>query len=318
MPDIKSSFPWGHSRRFNAYPEYMKKIFGGRVQKLTIDAGFSCPNRDGSKSTGGCTFCVNDAFNPSYCNPQKSVIQQIREGIEFHEKRYRRAEAFLAYFQAYSNTHAPLEKLIPLYEEALSVEGIAGLVIGTRPDCVNDEKLDYFKKLAEKQHIVIEYGIESVYDKTLMRVNRCHTFQESVDAIKKTADRGIHTGAHMIFGLPGETREEMMQSAQILSALPIHSIKFHQLQIFKGSRLEADYSKNPDDFLLFGEEEYLGFITEYVSQFNPRIIIERIAGETPPRFSVVRPWGPRYDQILVKFERKLEEKDSWQGKYYSA
>jgi radical SAM protein (TIGR01212 family) len=169
--------PWGHSRRFNAYPDYMKRTFGGRVQKLTIDAGFSCPNRDGTKGTGGCTFCLNDAFNPSYCVPQKSVTQQIAEGIAFHEKRYRRATQFLAYFQAFSNTYASVETLEKLYRQALDVDGVIGIVVGTRPDCMDDRKLELLQELSVKHHIVIEYGIESIYDKTLKRVNRCHTLK---------------------------------------------------------------------------------------------------------------------------------------------
>jgi len=294
----------------------MKKAFGGRVQKLTIDAGLSCPNRDGTKGTGGCTFCLNDAFNPSYCHPFKSITQQITEGIIFHEKRYRRSNRYLAYFQAYSNTHAPLEKLVPLYQEALNAEGVIGIVIGTRPDCIDDEKLNYFEELSGKCHVVIEYGIESIYDKTLARVNRQHTFEDSVSAIVKTSERGIHTGGHIILGLPGESREEMLNSACILSSLPLNSIKFHQLQLFKNTVMAQEYYLQPDDFQFFTEEEYLTFMVEYISLLNPAFIIERIAGETPPRFAVMHPWGPRYDQILVKFEKLLEEKNCWQGKLW--
>jgi radical SAM protein (TIGR01212 family) len=292
-------------------------MFGGRVQKLTIDAGFSCPNRDGTKGTGGCTFCLNDAFNPSYCVSHKSVSQQITEGIVFHEKRYRRATKYLAYFQAFSNTHAPVERLASLYNEALNIEGVIGIVIGTRPDCMDAQKLVYFRELSEKYHVVIEYGIESVNNKTLKRVNRCHTFEETADAIINTARAGIHVGGHFIFGLPGENREDMMKSARILSALPLKSMKFHQLQLFKGTAMEQEYHDNPDDFFFFSEEEYLNFIVEYLEILNPQFVIERIAGETPPRYAVIRPWGPRYDQILVKFERMLEGKDSWQGKRYN-
>jgi radical SAM protein (TIGR01212 family) len=291
-------------------------MFGGRVQKLTIDAGFSCPNRDGTKGKGGCTFCLNDAFNPSYCTSQKSISQQISEGIAFHEKRYRRATKFLAYFQAYSNTHAPVDKLAGLYEEALGIEGVIGIVVGTRPDCMDDEKLEFFRRLAEKHHVVLEYGIESVYNKTLMRVNRCHTFEETVDTINKTANKGIHIGGHVIFGLPGESRHEMMQSAAILSSLPLNSIKFHQLQLFKGTAMEQEFYKNSGDFMLFPEKDYLDFMVEYLELLNPQFVVERIAGETPPRYAVSQPWGPRYDQILVRFENLLKERNSWQGKRY--
>jgi len=302
-------------RRLNTYSDFLKHRFGGRLQKLTIDAGFTCPNRDGIKGSGGCTFCLNAAFNPSYCDPKKSVSQQLTEGIIFHEKRYRRATGYLAYFQAYSNTYAPLSKLVSLYEEALGVPGVKGIVIGTRPDCIDDEKLEYLSHLAERTYLVIEYGIESVYDETLKRVNRCHSFAETSAAIKATAQKGIYTGSHMIFGLPGESREDMLNSARVISSLPLYSIKFHQLQLFRGTVMAEEYAARPSDFNLFTENEYLEFMADYIEMLNPDFIIDRIAGETPPRYAVVRPWGPRYDQILAKFEKLLEMRETWQGKF---
>jgi hypothetical protein len=242
------------------------------------------------------------------------VTQQIAEGITFHEKRYRKASQYLAYFQAFSNTYAPLYRLKAIYEEALRAESVIGVVIGTRPDCMDEEKLDYFAQLAEKCHVVIEYGIESVNDDTLKRVNRCHTFSETAEAITRTAERGIHVGGHMIFGLPGESRADMLRSAGVLSSLPLNSVKFHQLQLFRGTTMEQEYRQHPESFRLFTEEEYLDFMVEYIALLNPRFIVERIAGETPPRFALIRPWGPRYDEILRKFERMLEERDVWQGK----
>jgi len=307
-------YPWGNKRRFNSYAEYLKQHFGSRIQKVTIDAGFTCPNRDGTKGTGGCTFCLNDAFNPSYCDPKKPIRQQITEGIEFHAKRYRRAVKYLAYFQAFSNTYKPLKELIPLYEEALSVDSVIGLVIGTRPDCIDDDKLNYFKDLSARTYLVIEYGVESVYEKTLKRINRGHTFANSADTIMKTADKGIKTGCHMIIGLPGETADEILSSASVISALPLHTVKFHQLQIFRGTAMEKEYNENPSAFHLFSLDNYLSFMAEYITRLNPSIIIERIAGETPPRYAAVNRWGPRYDEILVRFEKLLEEKDYWQGK----
>jgi radical SAM protein (TIGR01212 family) len=309
-------YPWGNNRRFNSYPEYLKKIFGSRVQKVTIDAGFTCPNRDGTKGAGGCTFCRNDAFNPSYCSPDKTVKQQILEGIEFHAGRYRRATRYLAYFQAFSNTYQSIDRLKQLYDEALAVESVAGIVIGTRPDCMDDEKLSYFSDLSRQTYLIIEYGVESVYDKTLRRINRGHTFADSVRAIKNTAGSGIKTGCHMIIGLPGESRREILDSAEILSSLPLDTVKFHQLQLFKGTAMELEYRKNPDEFTLFTVEEYLDFMAEYITKLNPGFVIERIAAETPPRYVAVNRWGPRYDQILVRFEKLLEEKDCWQGKEY--
>ena len=309
-------FVWGHNRRFNSYAQYFEKTFGQRVQKTTIDAGFTCPNRDGSKGRGGCTYCNNDAFNPSYNNPQKSVKQQIEEGKEFHFNRYRRAEKFIAYFQAYSNTYKPLDELKRIYDQALNVENVVGLVIGTRPDCIDKEKLKYFQELAEKHYIILEYGLESVYDKTLNRINRCHSHQQSVDAIELTKEYGIYTGAHIMFGLPGESREEMLNEAVILSELPLDTIKFHQLQIIKGTKMAKEFIESPENFNLFEYQEYISFIVKFVERLNPKFVIERFAGEVPPRFLVSEPWKFRNDQILQNIEKELEAQNSWQGKYY--
>ena len=304
-------------RRFNSYSDYFKKQFGQRVQKITVDAGFTCPNRDGKLARGGCTYCNNNAFNPSYCNPRKSVAQQVKEGIEFHKVRYRRASQYLVYFQAYSNTYAPLAHLKDLYEQALAQEGVIGLVIGTRPDCVDDEKLDYLQKLSEKYYIIVEYGIESMHDEILDRVNRQHSFAQSKEAIEATAARGIHTGAHMIFGLPGESRQMMMDSVDVISQLPLDTIKFHQLQIITGTAMAIDFQKNPQDYQLFSLEEYIDFVIRYTERLNPDFIIERFAGEVPPRYLAGPGWGKiRNDQINVKIEKEMEKRDTWQGKYF--
>ena len=308
-------YSWGHTRRFNAYSNYFRKVFGERVQKLSIDAGFTCPNRDGTKGRGGCTYCNNDAFNPSYCDPSKSVEQQIREGMEFHAWRYKKPGKYLAYFQAYSNTYAPLSQLKQLYEQALKFPEIAGLVIGTRPDCIDDEKLEYFSQLSKTHYVIIEYGIESCYDKTLERINRGHSFQESKEAIIKTADAGLKTGAHIIFGLPGESRKEMMAEAAILSELPLSNIKFHQLQIIKGTKMEKEYQQYPDNFNFFSLEEYISFICNFIERLNPQFIIERFAGEVPPRFRVDPGWGNvRNEKIVEMVEEELERRNSFQGK----
>ena len=311
-------YPWGDNRRFNSYSNYFKREFGGRVQKLTIDAGFTCPNRDGTVATGGCTYCNNDAFNPSYCTPSKSITQQIDEGIEFHAVRYRRADRYLAYFQAFSNTHASLDKLEKLYTEALANPKIIGLVIGTRPDCVDEQKLDYFQELSKKYYIALEYGVESCYNKTLELINRGHNFEKSVWAIEETHRRGIKTGAHIIFGLPGESREEMMAEAAILSKLPLNTIKFHQLQIIKGTTMELQYQQNPSMFNLFGMEEYFNFMVDFLEQLNPNFVVERFTGEAPPRYLATPPWGNyRTDQLMVMLEKILEQRNTWQGRLFS-
>lgn len=308
-------FPWGDNRRFNSYSSYFTREFGSRVQKISIDAGFSCPNRDGKISTGGCTFCRNDAFNPSYCHPEKSIRQQIDEGIEFHQRRYRRAKSYLAYFQAFSNTYKPLDELKKLYREALSVDGVIGLVIGTRPDCINVETLDMLKSLDAT--VILEYGVESVYDHTLTRVNRGHDFATAKKAIEITHKYGFHCGGHFIFGLPGETREMMLHTADIISELPLTSVKFHQLQIFKDTKMADEYIANPSDFHLFTLDDYIEFVIDFIERLNPGLVIERFAGEVPPRYLVSKPWlNLRYDQVLSLIEKRLEERNTYQGKKY--
>jgi uncharacterized protein len=313
----KTVYSWGHERRFNAYSNYFRNIFGARVQKVSIDAGFSCPNRDGTLGTGGCTYCNNDAFNPSYCIPEKSVTQQIEEGIEFHKRRYSEAVSYLAYFQAYSNTYAPLEVLKGLYEEALNYPDVVGLIIGTRPDCVDEDKLDYMKELSGSCYLAVEYGIESCYNKTLLRINRGHTFEDAERVVKETAALGINTGAHFIFGLPGETREEMMNQSTLISGLPLTTVKFHQLQIIKGTIMEREFKDNPGDFDLFSWEEYLDFFISFLERLNPSIVVERFTGEAPPRFLTGVGWGKkRTDQIVSLVEKRLEELNTWQGRLF--
>jgi radical SAM protein (TIGR01212 family) len=314
----KIVFPWGHERRFNAYSNYFRSLYGSRVQKVSIDAGFTCPNRDGTKGTGGCTYCNNDAFNPSYCQPDKTVTQQIEEGIRFHKWRYSEATSYLAYFQAYSNTYAPVDTLRRLYEEALSYPGVIGLIVGTRPDCIDEEKLTYLKVLSEKYYLAVEYGIESCYNKTLKRINRGHTFEDAVMVVEKSAAYGINTGAHFILGLPGESREEMFNQVNLISGLPLKTVKFHQLQIIKGTRMESDFRENPGDFELFTWEEYLSFFISFLERLNPSIVVERFTGEAPPRFLTGAAWGKkRADQIVNLIEKRLEELDTWQGRLYS-
>ena len=311
-------FPWGDNRRFNSYNNYFTKQFGGRVQKISIDAGFSCPNRDGKISTGGCTFCSNEAFNPSYCRPEKSIKQQIEEGIEFHRRRYRRASQYLAYFQPFSNTYKPLEELKSIYQQALEVPEITGIVIGTRPDLIDEGILQLLNEIQKTHYVMLEYGVESVYDETLKRVNRGHDFATAERAIRLTADHGIPCGAHFIFGLPGESKTMMLDAADVISQLPLTTVKFHQLQIFKGTKMAEEYQTHPETFHLFDLEEYIGFVIDFAERLNPDIVIERFAGEVPPRYLVSEPWMKlRYDEVLGRIEKRMEERDTWQGKRLS-
>jgi len=302
-------------RRYNSYVGYFRNVYGERLQKVVVDAGFTCPNRDGRLSCGGCTYCDNAAFHPAYSSRDIPIAKQIDEGIEFHRVRYRNAERFLAYFQPFSNTYAPLEVLRKRYEEALAHPQVAGIVIGTRPDCVDEEKLDYLARLAETNIVIVEYGIESCYDRTLARINRGHDFVTARKAVKMTADRGIRTGAHFILGLPGESREDMLASAPIINSLPLHSVKFHQLQIVKHTVMEKEYAEHPGDFVQFTLDGYIDFFVDLLEWLRPDLYIERFAGEVPPRFVNSTPWGlVRNAELLHMLEKRLEERDSWQGK----
>lgn len=306
--------PFG-DRRFNSYASYFYNLFGSRIQKISVDAGFTCPNRDGTLGTGGCTFCCNKAFNPSYCSPEKSIRQQIEEGIQFYQHRNKRETKYLAYFQAFSNTYRPLEELKQLYAQALEVPEIKGIVIGTRPDCVDEPLLHYLNEIQQTHYVMLEYGVESVYDETLKRVNRGHDFATSQRAIRMTAEHGIPCGAHLIFGLPGETKTMLLEAADIISSLPLTTVKFHQLQVFKDTPMALEFQQHPEQFHLFDLEEYIDFVIDFIERLNPDFVIERFAGEVPPRYLVTAPWMKlRYDQVLRLIEKRMEERDTFQGK----
>ena len=302
-------------RRYNSFVGYLKEKYGCRLQKLVVDAGFSCPNRDGTLSTGGCTYCDNAAFHPNYSTPDKSITRQLDEGIEFHQGRYRSVTKYLAYFQAYSNTYGPLEKMRRVYEEALAHKDVVGIVVGTRPDCIDAAKLDYLRELSQDKVVIVEYGIESCHDTTLRRINRGHTFEQARKAVELTAEKGIMQGAHFIFGLPGETVPMMMDMASAINALPLDTVKFHQLQIIKGTAMEREFSEKREDFVTFTLEGYIDFFVDFLERLRPDLRIERFAGEVPPRFVNETPWGlVRNPQLLEMLEKRLEERDTWQGR----
>lgn len=319
-------FPEG--KRYNTFVGYYKRIYGERLQKLVIDAGFTCPNRDGKVGRGGCSFCDNAAFHPGYSVPGKSIADQIDEGISFHRVRYRNTSHYLAYFQSYSNTYAPLPRLVELYTEALSHPSVVGIVIGTRPDCVDEEKLDWLASLKDgralpgwrregfdKPVVKIEYGIESCYDRTLERVGRGHDVAAAVKAVEMSAERGLDPGAHFILGLPGETREMLVDQCSFISSLPLHSVKFHQLQIVRGTRIEKEFETCPEDFLRLSLDDYLDLVIDILERLRPGLYIERVAGEVPPRFVKETAWGLiRNFQILHLLDDKLEARDTFQGR----
>lgn len=398
-------------KRYNSFVGYYRRRYGERVQKLVLDAGFSCPNRDGTVGWGGCSYCDNAAFHPGYSTPGKALLAQIEEGMEFQRVRYPRVRHYLGYFQAYSNTYGTLERLRRAYEEVLSHPEVVGIVIGTRPDCVDEEKLDYLSGLAggrvlkgwrrtfggsgidggwanersadsgsgangwraddrstndrstndrstndisansisansrstnggsiddrstnsgsadgglpegktiDAPIVVVEYGIESCYDATLRRINRGHDFECARRAVEMTAERGLDTGAHFILGLPGETREMLLDQCDAISSLPLRSVKFHQLQIVKGTAMEKEYAADPSAFYRPGLDEYLDFVIDILERLRPDLYIERVAGEVPPRFVNDTPWGlVRNFEILRMLDRRMEERGARQGRLFS-
>lgn len=413
-------------KRYNSFVGYYRRRYGERVQKLVLDAGFSCPNRDGTVGWGGCSYCDNAAFHPGYSTPGKALLAQIEEGIEFQRVRYPRVRHYLGYFQAYSNTYGTLERLQRAYEEVLSHPEVVGIVIGMRPDCVDEEKLDYLSGLAggrvlkgwrrtfggsgidggwanersadsgsgangwraddrsandrsvnsistnsrstndrstssrrtssrstnsiitnsistngistnsistnngsadgglpegktiDAPIVVVEYGIESCYDATLRRINRGHDFECARRAVEMTAERGLDTGAHFILGLPGETREMLLDQCDAISSLPLRSVKFHQLQIVKGTAMEKEYAADPSAFYRPGLDEYLDFVIDILERLRPDLYIERVAGEVPPRFVNDTPWGlVRNFEILRMLDRRMEERGARQGRLFS-
>ena len=309
-------FPWGHGKRYNDFPSYFKRQFSNRIQKLSLDAGFTCPNRDGSKGRGGCTYCNNSSFNPAYCSSSRSVTEQITEGMAFFSSKYK-VQEYLAYFQAYSNTYGSLEHIKSLYEEALRHPKIIGLVIGTRPDCVNEEILDYLQELAQKYYISIEYGIESCNDRALEYINRGHTYAEAEAAIIMTADRGIHVGAHLVMGLPFDDRESMLNHAIEVSNLPIQTLKLHQLQVLNNTIMAHQYQKEPELFRLFTMEEYIDFVVDVIERVNPNVMLERFINQTPPGWLIAPKWGVKNFEFVAKIDKRLKQRDTWQGKLYS-
>ncbi|MBQ7575638.1 MAG: TIGR01212 family radical SAM protein [Bacteroidales bacterium] len=302
-------------RRYNAFVDILKERYGSRLQKLVVDAGFCCPNRDGTLARGGCTYCDNNAFHPSYSTPNKSIVRQLEEGVEFHRRRYPRAEKYLAYFQPYSNTYAPLEKLKSLYGEALAFPGVVGLAIGTRPDCLDGAKLDYLASLkASGKVVLLEIGIESCYDATLGHINRRHSWAQAEEAVCAAAESCLNPCAHFIFGLPGESREMMLEGAAKINGLPLGSVKFHQLQIIKGTPMEREFAAHPERFVTWTLAEYIDFFIDFLERLRPDLPVERFAGEVPPRFVNSTPWGlVRNVDLLRMLEKRLEERETYQG-----
>ena len=299
--------------RYNELSVWFSTIFPFKVQKISLNAGFTCPNRDGSVGYGGCTYCNNQTFNPAYCKTEKTVTQQLEEGKRFFARKYPDMK-YLAYFQAYTNTYGELQKLKAKYEEALQVADVLGLVIGTRPDCMPDELLDYLEELNRRTFLIVEYGVESTDNGTLSRINRGHTFEVAEEAIRRTAERGIRVGAHIILGLPGETKEMLVRQAERLSTLPLTTLKLHQLQLIKGTRMAAEYADNPADFHLYTADEYIDLVIDYVEHLRPDIVLERFVSQSPKELLIAPDWGLKNHEFTDKVKKRMRERDSWQGK----
>ena len=302
-------------QRYNEFGPWLKNLLGMKVQKISINAGFTCPNRDGSVGVGGCTYCNNQTFNPEYCRTEKSVAQQLEEGKRFFARKYPEMK-YMAYFQAYTNTYSELDGLKRKYEDALGVDGVVGLVIGTRPDCVPDNLLDYLAELNRQVCVIVEYGIESVYDKTLERINRGHDYACVVDAVNRTSERGLITGGHVILGLPGESRDDILKCADVLSELPLTTLKLHQLQLIKGTRMAEEYFANPEGFHLFGADEYVDLVIDYVERLRPDIVLERFVSQSPSSLLAIPGWGLKNFEFVEKVRHRMEERNAYQGRLY--
>ena len=305
-----------NKKRYNDYTTFIKNKFSERVQKVSLDTGFTCPNRDGTKGVGGCTYCNNNTFNPNYCKPSKTITQQLEEGIVFFSSKYK-TQQYLAYFQAYTNTYADVKLVKGLYLEAISHPKVIGFVIGTRPDCINEELIDFLSDLAKDNYIALEFGVESTLNRTLALVNRCHTFEETIAAYELCKNKGLHLGAHLIIGLPGESREDLLNHAIELSKLPIEAVKIHHLQVVKHTMMAIQLETNPELFNLFSAEEYIDLITEFIALLRPDIIIERFISESPPHLLLAPQWsGLKNFEIVDRIDKMLIKKDLWQGKNY--
>jgi len=300
---------------YSDFSTFLRKYFPEKVQKISLNAGFTCPNRDGVKGQGGCTYCNNQTFNPEYCKTEKSITQQLEEGKQFFSHKYPDMK-YLAYFQAYTNTYGELNDLKQKYEEALQVAGVVGLVIGTRPDCMPDSLLSFLEALNKDCFLLVEYGIESTNDTTLKRINRGHTYMDTVDAVERTAGRGILTGGHVILGLPGETPERIINQAQQLSQLPLATLKMHQLQLIRGTRMAREYETNPQDFHLFEVDEYINLVVEYIQHLRPDIVLERFVSQSLKELLIAPDWGLKNYEFTARVQKRMRELGAYQGKLY--
>lgn len=300
-------------QRYNSFGAYVKKKFGVSVHKVNIDAGFTCPNRDGTLGVSGCIYCNNDSFRPGSCRPTLSIRQQVRGGIGYLSRRYG-AERFIAYFQPYTNTYAPVEVLERLYREALEEPSVIGLAIGTRPDCIDEEKLDLIEEISRTHFVIVEYGLQSIRDKSLRFMRRGHGLEAFLKALGMTKQRGIPAGAHVIVGFPTETREEMLEMAPFVSNAGVEFLKIHQLQVVRETPLAGIYSEHP--FHVFEYDEYLDFVVDFIEMLSPRVVLQRLFATAPDDILIAPRWGRSRGGMLSDIERRLGERDAFQGRLF--
>jgi len=298
------------TKHYNDFSTWLRRQLGCKVQKISIDAGFSCPNRDGTLATGGCVFCDNKAFSPAYCRGNKSVKRQVEDGISFFKRKYKDMK-YLAYFQAFTNTYAPVEHLKSLYEEALSIEDVVGIVIGTRPDCVSDDILNYLERLNRQTFMIVEYGIESTDNKMLKRINRGHTYECSVRAIERTKERDILVGGHVILGLPGMTEEDSIREVERLNNTQLDILKLHQLQVVKDTRLAEEYLEKP--FKVFNIDEYIRLVATLIQHIRPDMILDRFISQSPAEMLIAPKWGIKNYEFANTLDNYLTKNNIYQG-----
>ncbi|MEA4917895.1 TIGR01212 family radical SAM protein [Proteiniphilum sp.] len=314
--ELKTTRVFSNNKPYHDFAEFLSAKFPYKVQKISVNAGFTCPNRDGSKGRGGCTYCNNQSFSPGYGKPTRTITEQMADGIDFFSHKYPEMK-YLAYFQSYTNTYDGLDSLTSKYEEALSYPDVVGLIVGTRPDCMPDELLDYFESLSKKTFVMVEYGVESTLNRTLERINRQHSYEESAEMIRKTARRNIITGGHMILGLPGESTKEILSHADKLSKLPLTSLKLHQLQIIRGTAMAKEFRLLPESFHLFDLDEYVDLCVDFAERLNPEICIERFTSQSPKKLLIAPAWDQKNYVVTEKIMKRFRERNTWQGRYYS-
>ena len=316
MPtDATMPADFGPGRRYRAFSRFLRERFGGRVHRVTIDAGFTCPNVDGTVTTGGCVYCDNRSFSPNRRLPRATVRDQVSRGVELLGRRYR-VDRFLAYFQAATNTHAPVERLRRLYDEALDHPQVVGLAVGTRPDSVPDPVLDLLQEYARGRYVCLELGLQSIHDRSLDWMNRGHHYDAFLDAVRRCQGRGLDLCAHVILNLPGESHADMLATADALAALPVQAVKIHNLHVVRGTPMEAMY--NAGQIPLFTMKEYVQMACDFLERLPPQMVIHRLNGDAPPDYLVAPLWCRDKAVLLRRIEEELVQRDGWQGKHCRA